>query len=61
MLANYLRALGYQARSHSEATSDIDLRRLAVRSRAWLIVSGDDGSGGIVNPAGSQTALAWPR
>ena len=49
VIANYLRSLGYQARSHSEATSDIDLRRLAVRS-GLAIVSGDDGSGGIVNP-----------
>ena len=45
VMANYLRSLGYQARSHSEATSDIDLRRLAVRA-GLAVVEGAD----IINP-----------
>ena len=45
VIANYLRSLGYQARSHSQATSDMDLRRLAVRA-GLAIVAGDD----IVHP-----------
>ena len=41
VMANYLRSLGYQARSHSQATSDIDLRRAAVRA-GLAVVAGDD-------------------
>ena len=41
VMANYLRSLGYQARSHSEATSDIDLRRVAVRA-GLAVVQGEE-------------------
>ena len=47
VIANYLRSLGYQARSHSEATSDIDLRRVAVRA-GLAVVQAEVGD--IINP-----------
>ena len=40
VLANYLRVLGFQARSHSISTSDIDLNKLAVASGLAAIEDG---------------------
>lgn len=55
VLANYIRILGYDACSHSAATTDVNLNRLAVS--AGLAVVGGDGE--IVNPfIGSRFGLA---
>ena len=40
VLANYLRALGYEALSHSQTTSEIWLSRLAVRAGAAVVQDG---------------------
>ena len=46
VIANYLRLLGYRARSHSATTSEVNLHRLAVSAG----IAQADGKGGIVNP-----------
>lgn len=51
VIANYLRLLGYDARAHTGASSDVDLGKLTV-----LAVAGD---GGLVNPyVGSRFGVA---
>ena len=40
VIANYIRVLGYSARSHSATTTDVDLARLAVKSGV-VQISGD--------------------
>ena len=45
VLANYFRTLGYEARSHSATTSDVDLRRLAVKAGLAIVEGGE-----LVNP-----------
>ncbi len=55
VLANYLRLLGFSARSHSATTSDVNLNRLAVS--AGLAKPGSDGA--IANPfLGARFGLA---
>jgi reductive dehalogenase len=55
VLANYLRILGYDARSHTATTTDVNLHRLAVS--AGLALVGADG--GIANPfIGKRFGLA---
>ncbi len=54
VIANYLRLLGYQARGHTGATSDVDLGKLAVASGLATVESG-----ALVNPyIGSRFGLA---
>lgn len=54
VVANYLRVLGYDARAHSGASSDVDLGRLAVASG---LVTVEDGI--LVNPyVGDRFGLA---
>ncbi len=40
VIANYLRLLGYSARSHSQTTTEVDLNRLAVSSGLCLVQNG---------------------
>ena len=55
VLANYLRILGFDARSHSATTSEVNLHRLAVASGLALVT--DDG--GVANPyIGDRFGLA---
>lgn len=55
VIANYLRLLGYQARSHSATTSEVSLHRLAVS----VGIARANGNGGIDNPfIGSRFGLA---
>lgn len=54
VVANYLRVLGYDARAHSGASSDVDLHRLAVASGLATVEQG-----GLVNPyVGDRFGLA---
>lgn len=55
VMANYLRILGFDARSHTATTSDVNLQRLSIS--AGLTLSGPNGD--IVNPfIGSRYGLA---
>ena len=45
VIANYLRLLGYSARSHTQTTTEVDLNRLAVASGLCLVSDGK-----LVNP-----------
>ena len=47
VIANYLRLLGYQARAHSAAASDIDLNAVTVAAGLATV---EDGDGVLVNP-----------
>ncbi len=58
VLANYIRMLGYEARSHTATTSDVDLNRLAV-SAGLCAAEHVDGELQLVNPyVGSRFGLA---
>ncbi len=55
VLANYLRILGYDARSHTATTSDVNLQRLAVSAGLAHV----DADGRVANPfIGSRYGLA---
>ncbi len=55
VMANYLRILGYDARSHSATTTDFDLAKLAVKAGIAAV----DEKGGLKNPMlGSRFGLA---